>query len=93
MTPEQCAAMGEMMSGMMGQMMSGGMMDGGWGWGGLIWVGLLVAIVALGVVLAVILARRPTAPAGEDPREIVRRRFARGEINADELAAAMKSLG
>lgn len=87
MTPQECAAMGEMMSGMMGQMM------GGWGTG-LPWVGLLlVAVVVIGVVLAVVLARR-SAPSGyDDPREILRRRFARGEVSIEDFAAALKTLG
>jgi len=94
MTPEQCAAMGQMMGGMMGQM-SGGMMGGGWSWGGIAWLGLvtLLVIVAVGLAIAVFVARRPSASAGEDPREILRRRFARGEVSADEFAAAMKTLG
>lgn len=91
MTQEQCTAMGEMMGGMMSQMAGGGMMGG---WGGVVWFGLLlVAIVGVAIVLAAVLLRRPTGTATEDPREIVRRRFAHGEIGADELAAAMKTLG
>lgn len=93
MTPEQCASMGELMGGMMGQMMGGGMM-GGWGWGGVAWFGLLlVVIVAVGIGLAVVLTRRSAGPAADDPREILRRRFARGEIGADEFASDMKTLG
>lgn len=91
MTPEQCASMGEMMGGMMGQMMGGGMMGG---WGGVACFGLLlVVIIAVGIVLAVALIRRPAGAAADDPREILRRRFARGEISADEFASAMKTLG
>lgn len=93
MTPEQCASMGELMGGMMGQMMDGGMM-GGWGWGGLVGLGLLLlVIVAVGIALAVLLVRRPTGAVADDPREILRRRFARGEVTADEFTSAMKTLG
>lgn len=92
MTPEQCASMGEMMGGMMGQMMGGGMM-GGWGWGGVPWFGLLLVVAAVGIVLAAVLIRRPVGTAADDPREILRRRFARGEISADDFASDMKTLG
>jgi putative membrane protein len=85
--------MGQMMGGMMGQMMGGGMM--GAGWGGVLGFGLLAlaVIVAVGLALAFVVARRPAGPSAEDPREILRRRFARGELSADEFAAAMKTLG
>jgi putative membrane protein len=85
--------MGEMMGGMMGEMMGGGMM--GAGWGGMPWFGLLALalIVAVGVALALVIVRRPAALSAEDPREILRRRFARGELSADEFAAAIKTLG
>lgn len=95
MTPQECAAMGEMMGGMMGQMMNGGMMGAGWTWGGILWVGLLALaiIVAIGLAIGLLVSRRPAGPVAEDPREIVRRRFARGELNTEEFAAAMKTLG
>lgn len=95
MTPQECEAMGEMMGRVMGQMMSGDMMSGGMTWGGTPWFGLiaLALIAAIGAAIAVALARRPTGPAGDDPREILRRRFALGEINAEEFAAAQKVLG
>lgn len=95
MTPEECGAMGQMMGGMMGQMMAGGMMAPGPGWGGLSWFGLLAvgAIVLGGLAIAYAIARRPTASIGEDPNEILRRRFARGELSAEDLAAARKVLG
>jgi putative membrane protein len=86
--------MGEMMGGMMGQMMSGGTMGTGWTWGGMLWIGLLavVLIAAVGLAVGLLASRRPTGPAAEDPREILRRRFAQGELSADEFAAAMKTL-
>lgn len=87
--------MGEMMGGMMGKVMNGGMMDGGWAWGGMLWVGLftLALIVAIGLAVGVLVTRRSTGLAADDAREIVRRRFARGELNTDEFAEAMKTLG
>lgn len=95
MTPDECAAMSQMMGGVMGQMMSGGMMGSGWGWGGIAWFGLLAValIVAVGLAFAFVITRRSAGPATDDPREILRRRFARGELNADEFADAMKTLG
>lgn len=67
----------------MGQMMGGDM------WG-LPWLGLLVGLVLVlaTVAVAVMFGRRGSDPA----REILRQRFARGEINADEFAAGMKAL-
>ena len=81
-----CEQMGEMMSGMMGQM--GNMMGGG------MWFGLLalLAIAIVGLAVAVAIARRPAATAGEDPNEILRRRFARGELSAEEYATARETL-
>jgi len=87
--------MGQMMSGMMGQMMSGGMMGTGGTWGGIPWLGLLTlaVMVAVGLALVIVIVRRPIGPVADDPREILRRRFALGELSADEFAAAMKTLG
>lgn len=94
MAEEQCAAMGEMMGGMMSQLTGGGMMGGMMGgWGGLAWFGvLLLVIVGAAIAISVLLMRRPLGPVAEDPREILRRRFARGEIKAEEFADAMKVL-
>jgi len=84
-----CEQMGEMMSGMMGQM-GGNMMWGGGLWFGLIFLAVLL-VVGLAVAFAVV--RRPTAPSGDDAHEILRRRFARGEMTAEEFEAARKTLG
>lgn len=91
MTPENCEQMGQMMGGMMSGMM-GNAMGGGMAWGGFPWFGLLVlgVILVLGVVLAFAIMRRPTS---DDPHEILRRRFARGELSAEEFAAGQKALG
>jgi putative membrane protein len=80
--------MGEMMSGMMGQM-GGNMMWGG-GWFGLIFLAVLLVV---GLAVAFAIARRPSAPSGDDAHEILRRRFARGEMTAEEFEAARKTLG
>lgn len=95
MTAQECASMGEVMGGMMGQMMSGGMMSQGMTWSGLPWFALIVLglIVVIGAAIAFAVVRRPTGSAGEDPREILRRRFARGELSAEDFAAAQKILG
>jgi uncharacterized membrane protein len=44
-------------------------------------------------MLTLALVRRPAGQVGEDPRDILRRRFARGELSADDFDAAMKTLG
>jgi uncharacterized membrane protein len=82
-----CEQMGEMMGGMMGQM--GNMMGGGMMWVGLLAL-LVIAIVGLAVVMAI--ARRPAVTSGEDPNDILRRRFAHGELSAEEYAAARETL-
>jgi uncharacterized membrane protein len=98
-TTQECAAIGEMMGGMMGPMMSGGMTSGpmisGGPWGGLWWFGLLIlaVIVAVGLALTFALVRRSVGQVGDDPRDILRRRFARGELSGDDLEAALKTLG
>jgi uncharacterized membrane protein len=82
--------MGEMMGGMMGQMTTGmnaGMMGGAIPWFGLATLGV---ILVLGLALAFAVMRRPTV---DDPREIVRRRFARGELSPEEFAEAQRTLG
>lgn len=84
-----CEQIGEMMAGMMGQM-GGNMM-----WGGGPWFGLLVlaVILVVGVAVAFAIARRPTVPSADDAMEILRRRFARGDITVEEFEAARKMLG
>lgn len=87
--------MGEMSGGMMGQMMSGGMTSQGMTWSGMPWFGLIVLglIVVIGAAIAFAVMRRPPGSAGENPREILRRRFARGELSVEDFAAAQKILG
>jgi putative membrane protein len=79
---------------MMGQWGRGGMIDGGWGVLGILW--MLVPLLLWGGLLAVIVwaVMRITANcqggdagtrAGQDSaEEILRQRFARGEIDAEE---------
>lgn len=85
-----CAQMGEMMGGMMGQVGGGNMMWGGGGWFALI---ALAVMLLIGMAVAYAIARRPSVPSGDDAHEILRRRFARGEITADEFDAARSRLG
>lgn len=77
------------------------MMGYGWdGWGGGLWMlgGLLVMIgVIILVVWAVTAISRDQAPtrgpSGPTPNEILRERFARGEISEQEFEQAKKVLG
>jgi putative membrane protein len=71
--------------------------DGGWGWmmvvGPLLWIALIAA--AVWVVVTVI--RRATGPTvdptpRESPQEILDRRFASGEIDADTYAKVRSAL-
>ncbi|MBG0832737.1 SHOCT domain-containing protein [Planomonospora sp. ID67723] len=51
-----------------------------------------VAAVVLGVALVVHTSRRRSAPAPDDPREILKRRYAAGEIDEDEYLRRMSGL-
>jgi uncharacterized membrane protein len=88
-----CEQMGEMMAGMMGQM-GGGTMGGRMMGGAMLWLGVisLAVILVVGLAVAVAISRRPASPA-DDPHEILRRRFAHGELSAEEYAAAQRTLG
>lgn len=59
------------------------------GWLGLLLVVALVALVVAGIAWAVRSGSRSSA----DPVEILRRRFARGEISAEEMEQARRTLG
>ncbi|WP_326824615.1 SHOCT domain-containing protein [Streptosporangium sp. NBC_01756] len=50
-----------------------------------------VAAVVLGVALVLRASRRPK-PVSDDPREILRRRYAAGEIDEDEYLRRMSGL-
>ena len=69
---------------------------GGWGWGwGILWVALFWALVIAGLVLLVrYLARsnQPVGPRGEQPLEILKRRYARGEISREEFEEKKRDL-
>lgn len=73
----------------------GGMMGGWWGLGivwTLFWIALLVLVA---VVIWRLLETRPPASRGpeESPLEILKRRYARGEIDRGEFEAKKKDLG
>ena len=77
------------------------MMGYGWGWGGGFWMlgGLLLMIgVIVLVVWAVTNLSRPghattRDPSRPTPNEILRERFARGEISEQDFEQAKKVLG
>ena len=93
---------GGMMMGNRGQGWPGGVMDGGWGVLGLAW--MLVPLLFWGGLVAVIawaVARMTTSrhgggvdlgPGEQSAEEILRRRFARGEINAEEYEQRRSTL-
>ena len=66
-------------------------MMGGFG-GGAPWFGLLTLAVILVVGLAIAFAVSRPRSTGDEPIEIVRRRYARGELSAEEFEAARKAL-
>lgn len=77
------------------------MMGYGWdGWGGGFWLGgllLMIGVIVL-VVWAVMTISRNGQPTRHDalrptPNEILRERFARGEISEQEFEQAKKVLG
>ncbi|MEE9244717.1 MAG: SHOCT domain-containing protein, partial [Gemmatimonadota bacterium] len=77
-----------------GQAMDG-MMGGWWGFGllwMLFWIGVLVLLV---VVIWRLLQGRAAAPGSpeESPLDILKRRYARGEIDRDEFEAKKRDLG
>lgn len=84
--------------GMMGPWMMWGWRDQGgsgfWGSPWARWLGPVLQtllIVAAAVAVAVILSR--PRPSGESPLEILRRRYAAGEISKEEFESARRALG
>lgn len=77
---------------MMGDMMAG---MGAWM---LLWGVLFVVLMGLAVAGAVSLGRalmrrsRPQAPSSEEPRELLQRRYAAGEIDEDEYLRRLSGL-
>lgn len=68
--------------------------DGAFGWMAGGWLGpLLVMALATVVIVGIVLAIRPRHGSPEDPVEILRGRFARGEISAEEFEQAKRALG
>ncbi len=56
------------------------------------WLGMLpAAVVAL--VVGIVLAVRPRGGSSNDPVKILRARFARGEISAEEFEQVRRALG
>ena len=92
---------GAMMGGVMGGFGPGGMMggwDSGWRFGGLITMVVFLALLGGGLY---VLIRAIVGPGGtsslqgqgrESPLEILKRRYARGEINREEFEQAKKDL-
>lgn len=64
-----------------------------WGFGMMLFMFLFWALVIVGIVLAIRWAVRQGRPAGADTAlEILRERYARGEINRDEFEARRRDL-
>lgn len=91
-------SMGGSMMGQMGpgQDMGGGMM-GGWGWGLGMVVGTLLSIALLVLVVVIIWrllqGRGETRGPANSPLEILKRRYASGEIDRAEFEAKKRDLG
>ncbi|GAA4078234.1 SHOCT domain-containing protein [Nonomuraea soli] len=59
--------------------------------GRLLVVLFVIAVIAV-VVIGIMLAAQRRAPKQEDPREILKRRYAAGEIDEDEYLRRMSGL-
>lgn len=73
------------------------MMHGAMGAWMLLWAGVAVAIIVLAVVTTLKLVRRPSGtgeqpPGTETPEEILRRRYAAGEIDEEEYLRRQSGL-
>jgi putative membrane protein len=72
--------------------------DGGWFWGmglhGLVWLVFLAVVIAAGVALVRYLWRSSSGPASsrDSALDILKTRYARGEINHEEFQAKKKDL-
>ncbi|MGH2536351.1 MAG: SHOCT domain-containing protein [Candidatus Promineifilaceae bacterium] len=92
-------SMMDMMGGMMGRgMMSGGMMGNGspllaspWYWLG--WVVVIAVLAGLVVAFAWLIRRvAPWRAPAETPLQILKRRYARGEMDAEQLETMKRQL-
>lgn len=61
---------------------------GGWGWGfGFLWplLWLLVLIASIGIIVHLLTRHNDDSTNGDQALEVLRRRYARGEIEEDEF--------
>lgn len=67
--------------------------DAGWhmGWMGLGWI-LLVVLIVLAVLVVARGSRDPSAR-GESPRDVLKRRYASGEIDRETYQRMLRDLG
>jgi putative membrane protein len=70
--------------------MNGFEMGGGWFGMGFWWI---LVIVAVGVVVALAARRGERAPGGESALDVLKRRYARGEVNREEFEQMKRDLG
>jgi putative membrane protein len=75
------------------------MSEMGWGWGGMIFGPIMMIVVVVLVVLLVRWLGEPGHgvtshnPPGKTPLDILKERFAKGEIDKDELEERRRVLG
>ncbi len=64
-----------------------------WGWHNMMWI-IWIAIIALMVwlILRITNTNEPTSPRKETPFEILKRKYANGEITAEEFDKRKKKL-
>lgn len=67
------------------------MMNGGYGWM-LVWLFIVVAVIAV-AVFAVVRLARPRQESYDEAHELLRRRYAVGEIDKDEYMSRQTDLG
>ena len=70
----------------------------GWGWWWMAWMGLPMLLFGGGVIALIIWAvgrftQRSTTDTSPSPLDIVKARYARGEINKNEFEQLKKDLG
>lgn len=67
--------------------------DWGMGLGGWLWMVLAIVVIVAIVLAAVSALPRRDSPPVDDPAQILKARFARGEISKDEYEQARRVLG